>query len=177
MLLKIGLGIVGVIAIILVLGAFQPAEYVVSRSTTIKAPIEKIWPYLNNQKLGDQWGPWGEVDPKAEMVHSGPDEGVGAKTSWDSPGQLGTGSATITETIPNQRVRIALAYTKPWVMDQTSDYIVESKGDETTVTWRVEGHQPYLGRVAGLFFNMDKTVGKFFEQGLAKLKTLAEKNP
>lgn len=172
---KIVIGIVAVLVLVVGYAALQPADYVITRSTTIKAPVEKIFPYLNNSKLAEQWGPWSEVDPNAKMAYSGPDEGVGSKASWDSSGQLGTGSATITETIPNQRVRIALEYTKPFPMNQTSDYIVEPKGEETTVTWRVEGKNSLPGRVMCLFMDMDNTVGGFFEKGLANLKALVEK--
>ncbi|MEK7358296.1 MAG: SRPBCC family protein [Bdellovibrionota bacterium] len=174
MIKKIALAFGLLIAAILVAGALQPADYVVTRSTTIKAPAEKIFPYLNNQKLAERWGPWKETDPQATMSYSGPDEGVGAVASWDSPGQLGTGSATITETEPNQRVRIALAYTRPMNMTQTSDYIVEPNGDETKVTWRVEGKNSLPGRVMCLFMNMDKMVGTMFEKGLSNLKSLVE---
>ena len=34
---------------------------------------------------------------------------------------------------------------------------------------------PYLNRLMTVFFDMDKTVGKEFEAGLANLKALAEK--
>ncbi|MES2963888.1 MAG: SRPBCC family protein, partial [Bdellovibrionota bacterium] len=115
-----------------------------------------------------------EVDPQATMVYEGPDEGVGAKASWDSTGQLGTGSATIVETIPNQRVRIQLAYTKPMEMVQTSDYIIEPSGEESKVTWRVEGKNSFIGRVMCLFMNMDKMVGGMFEKGLSNLKSVVE---
>lgn len=141
---------------------------------TVRAPAEKIFPFLNNQKLAEKWGPWSEVDPKAHMTYSGPGEGVGAITSWESEGQLGHGSATITESVPNQSVRIQLAYTKPMTMNQLSDYILEPAGEETKVTWRVEGQNNFIGRVMCLFFNMDKQVGGMFEKGLSNLKTLVE---
>jgi hypothetical protein len=175
MILKIVLGLVVVVALVIGYAAMQPADYVVTRSTTIKAPAEKIFPYLNNSKLAEQWGPWSEVDPNAKMAYSGPDEGVGSKASWDSSGQLGTGSATIVDSRPNERVRIELAYSKPMVMNQISDYIVEPKGEETTVTWRVEGKNSLPGRVMCLFMNMDKMVGGMFEKGLSNLKALVEK--
>ena len=44
MIKKILLVIVAVIAVILVLGAFQPAHYSVTRSATIAAPAAAIFP-------------------------------------------------------------------------------------------------------------------------------------
>lgn len=177
MIRKILLGLGVVILLVLGYAALQPAEYVVTRSITVQAPAEKIFPFLNNQKLAEKWGPWLDVDPQAKMSYSGPDEGVGAKASWDSTGQLGTGSATIAEVVANQKVRILLEYTKPMSMQQVSDYLLEAKDGGTLVTWRVEGRNTFPGRVMCLFMNMDKMVGGMFEKGLSQLKNMVEKNP
>jgi len=45
----------------------------------------------------------------------------------------------------------------------------------TTVTWAMHGDSPYWAKIFHVFFNMDKMVGGDFENGLAKLKTVAEK--
>lgn len=179
MLKKISLALAAVVAVILAIAALQNPKYVISREIKINAPAEKVFPYLNNAKLGERWGPWTEVDPAAKMVHSGPEEGVGARTSWDSTGQLGTGSATIVESVPLKLVGIKLEYTKPMEMHQYSEYIVQQNaqgGAETTVTWKVTGENNYTGRVMCLFMNMDKMVGGMFEKGLLNLKTLVEKS-
>lgn len=174
MLKKIALTIAGILAtfVALILGyaAFQSPDYVISREITINAPAERIFPYLNNQRLAQSWGPWMEVDPSARMTLSGPEEGVGSRTSWSGAKQLGTGSALITESVPNQRVHIRLEYTAPAEMTQESDYIVRSSGGQSVVTWKVTGKNSLLGRAMCLFFDMDKMVGGMFEQGLAKLK-------
>jgi uncharacterized protein YndB with AHSA1/START domain len=171
---RILLGLAAVIVLILGIAAFQPSDYTIARETTINAPVEKIFPYLNNQKLAEKWGPWLEVDPQAKMNYSGPDAGVGAKASWDSSGQLGTGSATIVESVPNQRVGIALEYSRPMAQTQQSLYLVEPRGSQTMVRWQVQGKNTLPGRVMCLFMNMDKLVGGMFEKGLSNLKTLVE---
>lgn len=55
------------------------------------------------------------------------------------------------------------------------EFTLEAKGDSTNVTWATHGPNPYLTKVIGLFFNMDRMVGGMFEEGLANLKTIAEK--
>jgi hypothetical protein len=52
----------------------------------------------------------------------------------------------------------------------------EGAGD-TSVTWAMQGEQPFLGKVLSTFINCEKMVGSEFEKGLAKLKTLAEAAP
>src|SRR4051794_25752286 len=106
MVLKIGLVVLALVGGFLAFIATRPSDYMISREIAINAPAEKIFPYLNSQVLAEKWGPWNEVDPQAKMVLSGPEAGVGAKASWDSSGHLGTGSATIVESVPNQRVGI-----------------------------------------------------------------------
>ena len=38
----------------------------------------------------------------------------------------------------------------------------------------MRGPCPFLGKLMGVIFNMDKMVGRDFEAGLSSLKTLAE---
>lgn len=171
---KIALVVVALLILPLIYAAFQSPHYEVSREITINAPASKVFPYLNNMKLADQWGPWKEVDPSAKSSFSGPDEGVGAKMSWEGGKQLGTGSATIAESVPNERVLVKLEYSQPMVMTQDSYYLLKASGDQSVVTWKVNGENGLLGRVMCLFMNMDKTVGGMFEKGLSNLKTLVE---
>ncbi|MEW6055089.1 MAG: SRPBCC family protein [Bdellovibrionota bacterium] len=173
---KISLVILAIVVMLLGYAALQPADYVISRKITINAPAEKIFPYLNNSRLAEQWGPWLEVDPQAKMVYSGPDAGVGSRTSWESGGRLGTGSATIVDSVPNQKVGIKLEYVKPMNMTQDSEYLVKSSGNQSEVTWRVQGKNNFMGNLMCLFMNRDKMVGGMFEKGLSNLKALVEKS-
>jgi len=173
---KIGLAALAILAVLLGYAALKSPDYVVSREITINASADKIFPYLNNSKLAEQWGPWLETDPQAKMNYLGPDAGVGSRTSWDSAGQLGTGSATIVESVSNQRVGIKLEYTKPMSMVQMSDYIIQASGNQSVVTWKVQGKNNFIGRIMCMFMDMDKMVGGMFEKGLNNLKTLVEKS-
>lgn len=174
MLKKIALGFSALIVLFLIYVALQPADYMVTRSVTINASAEKIFPYLNSSKRAEAWGPWLEMDPNAKMNHEGPEEGIGSKSSWDSSGQLGTGSATIVDVIPMQKVGIKLEYAKPMSMEQYSEYIVTPAGEQTTVEWRVTGKNTFMGRLMCTFMDMDKMVGGMFEKGLNKLKQITE---
>lgn len=174
MLKKVLIFFVAIILGLFAYAGFQPAPYVISRETLIKAPADQIFTHLNSNKLAEKWGPWLEVDPAAKMSYSGPDAGVGSKGSWTGGKQLGTGSATIVESVPNKSVKIALEYSEPMVMTQTSYYLLETQGAQTKVTWKVEGKNTFMGRVMCIFFNMDRAVGSMFEKGLSNLKKLVE---
>ena len=172
---KIAIVVIVIIAGLFVYAGLQPAEYTVSRSVTVNAPAEKVFPYLNNPALSDQWAPWKDEDPQVFMKHEGPAEGEGAKSIWQSPGKMGHGSATIIAVQPMRKVGIKLVYTKPMEMEQDAEYILEPVEGGSLVTWKVHGTNNIVGRVMCLFMDMDKMVGGMFEKGLANLKNLAEK--
>lgn len=171
---KIILALIGLVLVIVGYAAMQPADYKITREITIHAPAAKVFPHLNNMKLAEAWGPWKEADPTAKMALAGPEAGVGAQTVWSDGKQMGTGSATITESVPNERVNIKIDYTKPMTMTQDSVYLLKESGGESTVTWTVTGKNNVMGRVMCLFMNMDAHVGGMFEKGLAKLKSNVE---
>ena len=43
------------------------------------------------------------------------------------------------------------------------------------MTWAMYGPSAFITKLMGVFFNMDKMIGKDFEVGLENLKALAEK--
>jgi hypothetical protein len=45
----------------------------------------------------------------------------------------------------------------------------------TNVTWAMRGPMPYMSKLMSIFFNMDRMIGKDFEDGLANLKRTTEK--
>ncbi|CAN7339709.1 hypothetical protein [Pararhizobium sp. LjRoot238] len=45
----------------------------------------------------------------------------------------------------------------------------------TTVTGSMDGPNPLIAKVMGLFFDMDQMIGKDFAQGLENLKAVTEK--
>lgn len=109
------------------------------------------------------------------MIYSGPPEGVGSKSNWDSNGQMVTGEAEVIESIPNQVVKTKLTYTRPMEMSQMAEVSLTPSADgQTLVKWSVSGKNTFIGRLMCVFINMDKMVGAQFEKGLTNLKKLVE---
>lgn len=44
------------------------------------------------------------------------------------------------------------------------------------VTWVMSGPTPFVSKPVQVFVSLDRVIGKDFEQGLANLKSLAEKS-
>lgn len=171
----IALAIAFVIAVVLVLAALRPDTFTVSRSATIKAPPEKIFPYINNLKSFGAWSPYEKKDPAMKRTFSGPEAGKGAVYTWEGNKEVGKGSMEITESAAPGKVVMKLDFIVPFEAHNRVDFTMAPKGDSTEVTWAMTGPVPFVARIAHLFFNMDKMVGTDFEAGLSNLKALAEK--
>ncbi len=154
--------------------ATLPSHGVISRSILINASVDKVFPYINTRTVANSWNPWFRKDPQTRITFDGPEEGVGSQTSWVGGNELGTGSATVVQSIPNEKVVVRLEYKEPFQMVQDATYTLTSQGAQTLVEWKVEGETPFLQRALCVFINMDKIVGDVFAQGLSELKTMVE---
>lgn len=154
--------------------ALKDPHHHISREIVIKAPPQKIFPYINDAKLMNSWNPWMKLDPKMNITFSGPPAGVGAKTSWAGDKRIGAGSATIIESIENLLVRTHLEYTDPHPMSQIAEISLTPQSDGTLVRWSVSGDTLFLGRIFCIFMNLDKMIGGTFDEGLKTLKEMIE---
>lgn len=161
------------LALVIILGLIGPSEFRVERSTVIKAPADLVFPYVSHLKNMEAWGPWKEEDPGMQVsFNDKPDGTVGAKSMWK--GGSSSGSQEIIEIQPNKAVRTNLSFTEPMTSEHTGTFDLEAMGDSTRVTWGMEGRNGFMGKVMGVFMNMDKMVGPMFEKGLSNLKRVAE---
>src|SRR5260221_7281512 len=175
MIKKVILGILAVIVLIIVgfcaIVAMQPADYTVSRSTTVNAPPEKVFEQVNDFHKWDGWSPWAKLDPAMKATYSGPESGMGASYAWVGNNDVGEGKMTIAESHPSQHIKINLEFIKPFQATNITEFMFKPDGDKTTVTWTMSGHNNFVGKAFGLMMNMDKTIGGDFEKGLAQMKT------
>jgi hypothetical protein len=152
----------------------KPDSFSVQRSTSIKAPPEKISGVLSDFRAWDAWSPWEKVDPKMKRTYSGESKGKGAKYAWAGNSEVGEGSMVITEAQPS-RVALDLDFVKPFEGHNKVVFTLAPKGDATEVTWTMNGPSPYITKVIQVFCDMDGMIGKQFEAGLADLKATTEK--
>ncbi|TAH42862.1 MAG: hypothetical protein EYC69_04630 [Bacteroidetes bacterium] len=169
-----------VIALILLIvtgiGLLLPSHVHVERSMTINQPQEMVFNYVNNIKNWNSWSPWFELDTTASYTQAGPPSGVGAQLSWVSTNKdVGRGSMIYTEVSNPSLIKQDLNFMEEGVARGV--YTFAPDGTGTKITWAFEfdtGFNPLL-RILGKF--MDGMVGKDFEKGLTKLKTILESMP
>lgn len=171
----IGIIVVVLIVALLVFAATKPDMFHVQRAASIKAPREKIFALINDFRRWGSWSPYEKLDPTMKRTFSGPASGKGAVYEWDGNRHVGKGRVEITDTSPPSKVRITLDMVKPFEAHNLVEFTLEAKGHSTNVTWAMDGRTAYIGKVMHIFFSMDSMVGKQFEEGLANLKTIAEK--
>lgn len=174
MILKILLILVFVVIALAIFVATRPADFRITRSATLAAPSHEVFAQINNFHNWEAWSPWARLDPNAVYVYEGPTEGEGAKLSWSGNSEVGQGSNTLIESIPNKLIRIRLDFLKPFKATHTAEFSLEPEGGETRVTWSMYGRNNFAGKAVSLLMNCDKMVGGQFEQGLANLKEVVE---
>ena len=81
----------------------------------------------------------------------------------------------IVDTAAPSKVTMKLDFIRPFEAHNMADFIVEPKGNATNVTWAMHGPNLFIGKVMSVFVDIDKMVGKDFEEGLANLKAIAER--
>jgi uncharacterized protein YndB with AHSA1/START domain len=153
----------------------EPDTFRVQRSTSIKAPPEKIFPLINDLRGWGAWSPYEKRDPAMKRAYSGAATGKGAVYEWDGNKNVGKGRMEITDTAPPSRIAIKLDFFEPFEAHNTAEFTMDGKGDSTSVTWAMYGPANYISKLMGVFFNMDKMIGRDFEAGLANLKAIYEK--
>ena len=171
----IAITITVLIGVILVYAATRPDSFRIERSTSIKAPPEKIFPLINDFRQWEAWSPWEKIDPEIKRTYSGTTSGKGAVYEWHGNKDVGQGRMEIIDSLPPSRVALKLDFITPFEAHNSVDFTLATQGDTTIVTQAMYGPSPYIAKVMGLFFSMEKMVGQKYEEGLANLKAAAEK--
>jgi len=174
-MLPILLALAFIAILIFILIAGQPDEFNVTRAATLAAPPETIFPHVNDLHLWQAWSPWAKLDPNCQNTFSGAATGAGAVMAWEGNGKVGTGKMTIVASQPGEFVRFRLEFQKPMQATNTAEFTFRPEGNQTVVTWTMQGKSNFTGKIFGLFMNCEKMCGGQFEQGLASLKSLTEK--
>jgi hypothetical protein len=174
-LLTLAVALVLGVAGVLFFAMTKPDEFRVQRSTSVKAPPDKLFAMVNDFHNWTTWSPYEKRDPAMQRIHSGAASGKGAVYEWEGNGQVGKGRMEIMETAAPSKVAIKLDFIKPFEGHNTAEFTFVPKGDATEVTWRMFGPAPLVTKVMSVFINMDKMIGRDFEDGLRNLKAVAER--
>jgi uncharacterized protein YndB with AHSA1/START domain len=174
MIKTIAIAAVVIVLAILIYAATKPDVFHVERAIDIKASPERLFGLINDFHQWDAWTPYNK-DPAMKKTYSAISCGKGATYAWEGNKEVGKGEIAITESEPSSRIAFDLHMITPFEGRNHVVFALKAAGGITTVTWILEDTQSFFVRLVGVFINMDKMIGKDFEVGLAKLKSVAEK--
>jgi uncharacterized protein YndB with AHSA1/START domain len=166
--------LIAAIALIIVGGSFLlPPQAVVSRSIEIAAPPDRVFAIVGDLRHFNEFSPWADLDPNITYTFEGPESGVGQKMNWTSENpDVGSGSQTIIRHEPPTFVETQLDFGIRGKPVSSFELVPSTSG--TRVTWVFKSNLEGIpAKWFGLMF--DRWIGNDYEEGLAKLKDVAER--
>ncbi len=166
-----------VIAGVLLYASTRPDTLCVARRLRIAAPPERIQPLVADFHQWAAWSPYEKLDPAMRKTFSGAAAGVGAVYEWNGNNKAGAGRMEITGTTP-ELVAIKLDFFKPFEGHNQAGFSFVPQPDGTTeVSWTMTGPASFMLKLTQVFMDMDRMIGRDFEEGLANLRRMAEQAP
>jgi len=165
--------LLALVLVAVLLSFVGPKSYDVSRTVEINAPTAVVFPYLKSLKKQNDWGPWKKQDPEMQVSYEGEDGTVGFVSRWEGE-KTGRGEQRISA-IMGTTVETELTFYMPWGASKSTGYMhAADAAGGSEVTWGIRGENDFIGRIFGVFMNMDKGIGPMFEEGLQSLKQMVE---
>jgi uncharacterized protein YndB with AHSA1/START domain len=161
------------IGLVLVLASRKPDQFRVSRTITIAAPPERIFPYISGLTLFNSWSPFAKMDPTSKVQFDGEDFNLGSSLSWKG-GKTGEGRMTLIEAEPQRFTRYRMDFIKPFAAVNMAEFSLSADGAGTRVEWSISGDNNFIRKLMIVLLNCDNMTGTMFEKGLADLKAMVE---
>jgi hypothetical protein len=158
----------------LIVVATRPSDMRITRSATMSADAPMVFAQVNDFHNWQAWSPWEKLDPDMQRTYEGPTSGEGAVYTWSGNSDVGEGRMTLTDSRPDELVRIKLEFIKPFAATNTTEFQFEPRDGQTEVTWTMTGQNNFMSKAFGLFVDMDKMIGNDFEKGLNQMKAVVE---
>lgn len=174
MLMYIGIGVVALFVLGAIVIATRPDSFRIARSMAIAAAPSVPFAFVNDFHKWTEWSPFEKLDPNLRRTYSGSADGVGAAYAWAGNSKAGEGSMKIIESVPARRVALDLNFEKPFKATNLTEFTFTPAGDGVTVEWAMSGKNTTMGKVMGLFMNMEGYLGTAFTEGLTNLKRVSE---
>ncbi|MCY4418780.1 MAG: GyrI-like domain-containing protein [Cytophagales bacterium] len=165
----------GLFGLVALGGYFYPRQVAISRSLVIEAPRWAIYEEIKDLRRFENWSPWAELDPQAQIEFEG-DVGPGQVFRWKSEKrEVGAGALQVVYLKEDEIVELNL------YLDQESSewcrvsLVLKLVPEGTEITWKLNGDTGInpLMRYVFHFMVREELEGQY-EKGLDKLKRLVE---
>ena len=122
----------------------------------------------------ESWSPWKDYDPDMKVSYKGSDGTIGAIYEWIGNEDVGTGSQTIVNIVPNSRIDLKLSFVEPWESESDVYFTFLEKDGNTEVAWGYNEKMPFLVNIPMTLMNVKGMIAKEYDKGLARLKEKCE---
>jgi Polyketide cyclase / dehydrase and lipid transport len=167
------------VMVLLILGALafiatRPDDFRIQRSAQVDASPDAVFSIINEVRRWGEWSPYEKRDPNMKKTFEGPPSGPGASYSWNGNNDVGEGRMTIVQSKPGELVSMKLEFSRPFKCTNEVNFKLAPSDGGTRVSWMMDGKHNIMMKAMSLFMDLDKMVGKDFEDGLANLNCLAQ---
>ena len=151
MLVKILIGVVGVVVLFLAVVATRPSAYHVERKLEIPAPPDLVFGVLNDlHQFAGVFvlfgSPLEQQDPNMQKTFEGPAAGGGQSYAWKGNKDVGRGKMTIQESVPGQKVGLQLEFMEPMKSTSTCALTLAGTPTGSVVMWSMDGNHIFIGK-------------------------------
>ena len=169
--------LLSIVALLLIAALFTKKNYGLVREIVINQPKAVVFNYILLLRNQDNFSVWSRKDPEMIKGFLGTDGTVGAVSTWESKMKdVGKGEQEIKKIQEGFRIVFELRFIKPFTSTSTAWFETSTiSGTRTKVKWGFSGKMKYPLNLMLLTMNMDKMIGKDFDDGLNKLKEILEK--
>ncbi len=154
--------------------ANRPERFIVRRSLLIEAEPGALYDRVANFRNWTHWSPYEKLDADLIRTYGSAEAGLGASYGYAGNSKVGEGRMEIIRADAPRQLVMRLEFLRPFKAVNIAEFLFEPTPDGTRVSWIMSGPKPFIGKLLGPLFNMDKLVGAQFEEGLANLKTISE---
>lgn len=169
----ISLAIVAVLFV--TVGFLLPSSRHIENSVETNRKLTIVYDTISSFRRFDDWNTLALRDPGMDIQLSGPEQGVGAKLSYDSDvKEVGEGSWEIIEAVPNKSVTFRINNDKVG-SNKVTKFILEPTGRNNrnvkiTQTYDVDYGMNLIGRYAGMY--VGSNFGGDMKVGLSRLSNM-----
>lgn len=169
--------VAGLVVLILVLGMLAPRDLIVERDIVIDRPKAEVFNAVRSLKQHERWNPWLKRDPSATTDYNGPDNVVGATSTWKGGKDVGIGEQEITGIIEGERIDIEVRFKEPMEDTNQSHILTQSISEtQTRVHWGMTSRMRFPMNLVCWIIDLKGKLSRDFDEGLALLKADLEKS-
>lgn len=171
---RILVGIIGLIALLLIVALFTPKQYTVSVSETINRPKAEVMAYVTILANQEQYSEWVKADPNLHPQIIGTDGTVGAIQKWNSKDDnVGEGQQQITA-LTEDRMDVNLDFIRPFEGHAKAANIFKAVSDnQTEITAEFYEHAKFPMNLMSYFIGR-KMIEETQKKNLHNIKTILE---